>query len=129
MSHFRALKWPFKVYFSHFRALQWSKLSVFIEFTVSNLPYRIYRSYRFKIDLSNRFYRGSINQLSITVPNGKGHLSISAGACFLGVCYYRSNNFLSSLQKIVFIPFRLVLIFWRLLKNGERKRAFSMVIS
>ena len=46
-----------------------------------NLPYRIYGIYCIRMDLSNRFYRESVNQLSITVPNSKGHLSISAGAC------------------------------------------------
>ena len=40
---------------------------------------------RFDIsDLSNRFYRPLINFLLITIPNGKGNLSISARACWLG---------------------------------------------
>ena len=38
-----------------------------------------YRFYHFNPHLSNRFYRALINELSITVPNGHGHLSTSAG--------------------------------------------------
>ena len=53
---------------------KWPLFSLFIISFIES-----YRFYRFKWHLSNRFYLASINGLSITVPNNKGHFSISAG--------------------------------------------------
>ena len=41
----------------------------------------IYQIYRFKGHYPYRSYQGSIKNLLITVPNDKGHFSISAGVC------------------------------------------------
>ena len=65
--------------------------TIFITF----FDYFINQIYRFKGHYPYRSYRGSRSELSITVPNDKGHFSISAGVCFrppdfaIGVRAYR----------------------------------------
>ena len=78
-----------------FKAFLWFSLSFRIEFTVLKAinNNNVYFSLKYKLLLMRkigmnwgthypyRSYQGSMNELSITVPNDKGHFSISAGVC------------------------------------------------